>query len=155
MKIIEVNGGYCRKPFECDFLPRPTYSSLFLDITNVYPQPNEYWRYDYISKKFFEPSGDVNDCNSEYSIMVKWNDIRNQRSIFLIESDWTQLPDCALPKKEKKEWAKYRQELRDLPKKYANINPIYVVFPVKPTHIIQRTFIQSLVFVFNKVFRGK
>lgn len=102
MKIIEVNGGYCRKPFECDFVPRPTYSSLFLDITDVTPQPDEFWRYDYQTKQFFAPGGDINDIHSEYAIMLKWNDIRNQRSIFLIESDWTQLPDCALPAKEKK-----------------------------------------------------
>lgn len=155
MKIIEVNGGYCRKPFECDFLPRPTYSSLFLDITNVVPQPDEFWRYDYKAKQFFAPDGDINDINSEYSIRLKWNDIRNQRAIFLMESDWTQLPDCSLPEKEKKAWKEYRQELRDLPQKYANINPVFVVFPIKPSHIIQRTFMQCLVFVFNKVFKGK
>lgn len=155
MKIVEVNGGYCRKPFECDFVPRPTYSSLFLDITDVTPQPDEFWRYDYQTKQFFAPGGDINDIHSEYAIMLKWNDIRNQRSIFLIESDWTQLPDCALPAKEKKAWKKYRQELRDLPNKYADINPVFVVFPIKPNHIIRRTFMQCLIFVVNKVFRNK
>jgi hypothetical protein len=155
MLIVEVNGGYCRKPFECDFLPRSSYSSLFLDITNVEAKPDEFWRYDYQSKQFYEPSGDVNDISSEYAIRVKWNDVRNQRQIFLLESDWTQLPDCFLPRKEKLAWKKYRQELRDLPQKYAHTNPVFVVFPIKPTHIIQRTFWQKIVFVFNKIVRGK
>jgi hypothetical protein len=155
MLVVEVNGGYCRKPFESSFLPRPTYSSLFIDITNTDPQPDEYWRYDYTTKKFVAPEGNINDINSEYTKRLKWNDVRNQRQIFLMESDWTQMPDSALPWREKLAWRKYRQELRDIPQKYANENPVFVVFPPRPTHIIQRTFLQRLIFVFNRVFRGK
>jgi hypothetical protein len=39
--------------------------------------------------------------------------IRGQRDRLLSACDWTQLPDCSIPKKA--EWATYRQALRDLP----------------------------------------
>jgi hypothetical protein len=141
MKIVEVNGGYCRKPFECNFVPVPTYSSLFIDITNVTPQPDEYWSYDYKTKSFKEPEGDMNDHNSDYAIRLRWNDVRNQRQIYLVESDWTQLADCQLPWKEKRAWRKYRQELRDLPQKYVGQNPLFVVYPPRPTYTLKQNLI--------------
>lgn len=39
--------------------------------------------------------------------------IRGQRDRLLLACDWTQMPDCSIPKKA--EWATYRQALRDLP----------------------------------------
>jgi hypothetical protein len=39
--------------------------------------------------------------------------IRGQRNQLLKECDWTQIADCAIPKKA--EWTTYRQTLRDLP----------------------------------------
>jgi hypothetical protein len=39
--------------------------------------------------------------------------LRSQRDRMLSECDWTQIPDCTIPKKA--EWATYRQALRDLP----------------------------------------
>ena len=48
------------------------------------------------------------------------NYIRATRSILLAGTDWTQLPDNSINKTNKQLWADYRQELRDLPKKYAN-----------------------------------
>jgi hypothetical protein len=39
--------------------------------------------------------------------------ICGQRDRLLSDCDWTQLPDCSIPKKT--EWATYRQALRDLP----------------------------------------
>jgi len=39
--------------------------------------------------------------------------LRGQRDRLLSACDWTQLPDCSIPKKT--EWATYRQALRDLP----------------------------------------
>lgn len=155
MIIIEVNGGYCRRPFECNFVPRPTYSSIFIDVSNVNPRPDEYWRYDYTNKVFVAPEGDVNDFNSEYAKRIKWNDIRNQRHIFLMESDWTQLPDCALPWREKRAWKKYRQELRNIPQKYSNENPVYVVFPPRPTYIIKQNLFQQIILFIKLLIKGK
>lgn len=55
--------------------------------------------------------------------------IRIQRDVILQESDWTQLPDSPLDDKKRERWAKYRQELRDLP---ATGDPATIVFPQKP-----------------------
>lgn len=53
--------------------------------------------------------------------------IRAQRHRLLVESDWTVLPDSPL---DQQAWAKYRQELRDLPQKYDD--PTKVVWPTPP-----------------------
>jgi len=44
-------------------------------------------------------------------------DLREQRDLQLVDSDWTQAPDYPTPLSEvkKMEWATYRQALRDLP----------------------------------------
>jgi hypothetical protein len=39
---------------------------------------------------------------------------RRHRNYYLQSSDWTQLPDVPLSDEQKREWAKYRQELRDM-----------------------------------------
>ena len=44
--------------------------------------------------------------------------VRNQK---LAESDWTQLADAPLTSAKKKEWAKYRQALRDVPAKLSEV----------------------------------
>tara|TARA_Y100001972_G_scaffold106535_1_gene135018 strand:- start:51 stop:269 length:219 start_codon:yes stop_codon:yes gene_type:complete len=41
---------------------------------------------------------------------------RQIRNVKLARSDWTQNPDSPLSEEKKKEWATYRQKLRDLPK---------------------------------------
>lgn len=40
---------------------------------------------------------------------------RDMRNVLLLESDWTQLPDCALPQELKDQWRLWRQYMRDLP----------------------------------------
>ena len=54
--------------------------------------------------------------------------LRNERNRLLVESDWTQLPD--VPEETKTDWQVYRQELRNITKKYQSINT--VVWPTKP-----------------------
>lgn len=44
--------------------------------------------------------------------------LREERDAMLAESDWTQTPD--VPEAIQTAWRTYRQELRDLPSKYAN-----------------------------------
>jgi hypothetical protein len=39
--------------------------------------------------------------------------LRTTRNVLLSACDWTQIPDCTIPKKT--EWATYRQTLRDFP----------------------------------------
>jgi hypothetical protein len=59
----------------------------------------------------------------------KWENIRNQRNLLLLESDWTQLADVALTDEKKQEWRLYRQSLRDI----TNFDsPDHVIWPNKP-----------------------
>jgi hypothetical protein len=41
--------------------------------------------------------------------------LREMRDVLLKESDWTQIPDCALPQEIKDQWRLWRQYMRDLP----------------------------------------
>ena len=59
--------------------------------------------------------------------------IRAQRAGLLEESDWTQVTDSPLTGDQRTEWQTHRQELRDLPSKYAaSTSRFEVVFPDKP-----------------------
>lgn len=59
--------------------------------------------------------------------------IRNPRNHCLYGCDWTHGGDSPLTPEKKAEWAKYRQQLRDLPQVYANIqHPSEIVIPTPP-----------------------
>ena len=65
--------------------------------------------------------------------------LRNVRNQLLEESDWTQINDSQLSTDKKTEWQKYRQELRDITKKFSSIdekdesgNATGFKFPDKP-----------------------
>jgi len=59
--------------------------------------------------------------------------LREQRDHLLLVSDWTQAADSPLSDAKKAEWATYRQALRDLPSKYAELNDYHdVVWPTRP-----------------------
>jgi hypothetical protein len=55
-----------------------------------------------------------------------WEYVRNQRNQRLSESDWTQLADAPLTSEKKKEWAVYRQSLRDIVNQK---DPFNIVWP--------------------------
>ena len=57
----------------------------------------------------------------------KWEQIRLWRNAELLASDWTQLFDSPV---DKEAWAKYREELRNLPSQ--NTLPDMIVLPVAP-----------------------
>ena len=60
-------------------------------------------------------------------------DLTAQRNSLLQGSDWTQVIDNPLTDAKKIEWQTYRQELRDLPTAYTDIESIEeVIFPTKP-----------------------
>lgn len=65
-------------------------------------------------------------ANQEASIQ----EIRDQRDLLLSESDWSQAADVPLSEAKKTEWKKYRQELRDITKKFSQLKD--VVWPNKP-----------------------
>ena len=65
--------------------------------------------------------------------------LRNVRNELLEESDWTQINDSQLSTDKKTEWQKYRQELRDITKKFVSMdekdengNDTGFKFPDKP-----------------------
>ena len=47
---------------------------------------------------------------------IELKHFRGLRNKKLAKCDWTQAPDSPLSEEKKKEWATYRQALRDLPK---------------------------------------
>jgi hypothetical protein len=55
--------------------------------------------------------------------------LRYTRNALLIACDWTQIPDCTIPKKT--EWATYRQALRDFPATVSDAR-VNVEFPHNP-----------------------
>ena len=57
----------------------------------------------------------------------KWDQIRLWRNAELDRTDWTQLADAPV---DKAGWAKYRQELRDLPEQYDKADKVDL--PNKP-----------------------
>lgn len=63
-------------------------------------------------------------------VEARWGNVRAERDTRLKACDWTQLSDTALTADEKEAWRVYRQELRDIPQKYAD--PDNVVFPTLP-----------------------
>jgi len=65
----------------------------------------------------------------EYEQNLMWQNIRNQRNILLLESDWTQLSDSPLSDEKKVEWQTYRQELRDITSQQ---DPFNIIWPTKP-----------------------
>ena len=52
--------------------------------------------------------------------MVVFRQMRNQK---LLECDWTRMDDCGISYDKKQEWAKYRQELRDITK---TVTPVFL-----------------------------
>ena len=61
-------------------------------------------------------------------IYMDWAEIRICRDDILTKTDWRDLPSYAGDDQE--EWRTYRQELRDLPQDYAEVEDI--VFPTEP-----------------------
>lgn len=61
---------------------------------------------------------------------LSWQVIRGIRNKCLSNSDWTQLNDVNLDDDLKKQWADYRQQLRDITKNFRIPNE--VVWPSSP-----------------------
>ena len=68
--------------------------------------------------------------------MTAEQEMRKIRNLLLINTDWTQIPDCSLSSEKKQEYIDYRQTLRDLPEnskpKYENNQLKGVVWPIPP-----------------------
>lgn len=59
---------------------------------------------------------------------ITWEDIRNERNLLLLASDWINMPDSNPSNKQA--WLDYRQVLRDIPQNFTN--PEDVIWPQKP-----------------------
>lgn len=156
MLVIEVNNGFCRAPFECEFVPRASFSSYFVDVSRADPKPGEFWRYNYATGEFVPPplgaDGRI-DYAAAHMQEAKWNDVRNHRNVLLMESDWTQLKDSPLSLAARVEWARYRRVLRELPQKHVG-NPLFVQFPPRPDRIARPTYAEVIRRVFKIFFGG-
>lgn len=85
------------------------------------PKPTEHHKFNYDTKEW---EADKVRC---------LNLLRRERDGLLFRCDWTQVTDCKLSDSKIAEWASYRQELRDLPEKYNNIESLSeVIFPNPP-----------------------
>ena len=59
---------------------------------------------------------------------AEWTEVRNERGMYLQESDWTQLSDVSSV--DKTAWATYRQQLRDVT---TQADPFNITWPTKPS----------------------
>jgi hypothetical protein len=63
---------------------------------------------------------------------TSWDTVRAKRDYLLKSTDWTSVSGCTVAPMA---WAQYRQELRDLPQKFATAKLDQIVWPVQPpTH---------------------
>ena len=63
----------------------------------------------------------------------KWANIRSERNLLLVQTDWCVLPDSPLSPELLQRIKEYRQQLRDITNNFEN--PDDVVFPVNPLEI--------------------
>jgi hypothetical protein len=61
---------------------------------------------------------------------TSWNIVRAKRNYLLKSTDWTAVSGCTVAPMA---WVEYRQELRDLPQKFAAAKLDQIVWPVQPS----------------------
>jgi hypothetical protein len=59
-----------------------------------------------------------------------WEEVRIKRNILLQQSDWTMTTGCTV---DQREWAKYRQILRDIPQVFKSVTPDKIKWPSVPS----------------------
>jgi hypothetical protein len=87
-------------------------------IKNIPQKPNFECDFDFINE-VWTPSFDKQS-----------QDIKAQRKILLLQSDWTQIPNGPLTVEQQQAWADYRQQLRDITSQSGY--PFNVVWPTSP-----------------------
>lgn len=72
----------------------------------------------------------------EQRIRDELQNVRAKRNKLLTDCDWTQLADADLTTEEKKQWVKYRKQLRDLLNREGTMkNPFGVKWPTPPDKV--------------------
>jgi hypothetical protein len=61
---------------------------------------------------------------------TSWDIVRAKRNYLLKSTDWTAVSGCTVAPMA---WVQYRQELRDLPQKFATAELNQIVWPVQPS----------------------
>ena len=107
------------------------------DITNNVKSGESYIEGIYSTDKFTVVDGVAVTKSSEAITQQNKTqaiiDLRSYRDAMLNSSDWTQVSDCPLTDSKKTEWATYRQQLRDLPTAYTDIESVdEVTWPTTP-----------------------
>jgi hypothetical protein len=103
---------------------------------------NQYWWKNNSWVKKGDPPADLTyytwDMATEawiFNTTALMSEIRRERSIKLMQTDWTQLADSPLTESKKQEWSVYRQQLRDLPQNQPSLTSLEeVVWPTPPTN---------------------
>jgi len=85
----------------------------------------------FIDGQWIEPivESDASEYEISQRVEAKWAEIRSNRDSLLKSSDWTQLPDVALTAEDQRDWAVYRQQLRDITDQ---TDPFEVWWPGEP-----------------------
>jgi hypothetical protein len=73
----------------------------------------------------------------------QWKLVRQKRTSFLRNSDWTRVLDVALSNSDVELWETYRQQLRDIPEMYSD--PLDVVFPDPPYPFEEFSFPETII----------
>jgi len=110
-------------------------NDIFLEI-NYFCDPDLYYfKNGSILKKPIKPS-DSCFWSDEYlswveNSYVKEFEVKQQRNILLMQSDWTQIPNGPLTLAQQANWSIYRQFLRDITAQSGY--PFDVIWPTPPT----------------------
>lgn len=68
-------------------------------------------------------------CEPETPEITTWDAVREKRDQLLKSSDWTMIPGVTV---DQREWAAYRQVLRDLPQTFKLVDVSQIVWPKEP-----------------------
>lgn len=69
-------------------------------------------------------------CETMVLPIEQMRQLREERNLMLISSDWTQMPDAPLSDAARAAWREYRQALRDLPETATDVtNPAWPMPP--------------------------
>jgi len=109
---------------ECD----QTISSNHTQVIIDYPDNIENYRFDIASNSIVPIDQSILD---QKETDEAWVLLRNNRSLLLSMSDWTQSADSPLTDAKKQEWSTYRQSLRDLPSN--TTDPANPTWPTQPS----------------------
>ena len=106
---------------------------FFRDVLNIDPDILKQSQYVYVIGNMLHIDGTQVDITQEQldAAMVTYNEhhhikalmvpIRKIRNEELAKSDWTQMPDSPLSEVQKTNWAMWRQQLRELPNSFNDV----------------------------------